>query len=276
MLTTRNVAVIIPIYKEQLNELEEISLKRCFDILKKYDIIVVKPQSLRLNNYDYEFDHIVAFDDKYFFDIQGYNRLMLSATFYEKFLDYKYILIHQLDAFAFKDDLLKWCFKDFDYIGAPWLRYAAYPDLIKKIKNTTLHSLHLKFNLKQKKKLLPTDRQFENKVGNGGFSLRRTQKLHEICLKEIDMIEYYNNRNEHYYNEDAFWSIEVNRKQKQLNIPKYKEAVYFAIENSYKHGFELTGGELPFGCHAWDKHLEFWAPIFTKIGININDLALNR
>jgi hypothetical protein len=35
----------------------------------------------------------------------------LSASFYERFLDTKYILIYQLDAFVFKDELQEWCDK---------------------------------------------------------------------------------------------------------------------------------------------------------------------
>jgi hypothetical protein len=205
----------------------------------------------------------------YFSDVQGYNKLMLSAAFYETFLGYTYILIYQLDAFVFKDELLKWCDRNFDYIGAPWLRFAPYPDTVKELKNRTLQYLNLKWNLKQSQNGFPTDLQFENMVGNGGFSLRNTSKFFQICSQELHAIELYNSKNEHYYNEDVFFSIEVNRKHKQLNIPGYKQAVHFAIENNYIHGFQLTHGELPFGCHAWDKYLEFWRPIFAKNGVVI-------
>lgn len=269
MSNTKKVAVIIPIYKPDLSPLEQIALNRCFDVLSAYDIIAIKPESLKLNEYGCTFSKVVSFEDTYFSDIQGYNRLMLSASFYQAFLDYTYILIHQLDAFTFKDELLTWCNKGYDYIGAPWLRYAAYPDLFKKLKNQTRHYLHLKMNIKQSGTDFPTKWQFENKVGNGGFSLRKTEKFHEICTREQKTIDYYNSRNEHFFNEDVFWGLEVNRRRKQLAIPDYREAVYFAIENSNQHGLELTKSSLPFGCHAWDRDLDFWRPLFSQVGVII-------
>jgi hypothetical protein len=261
--------VIVPIYKPELSELEHISLAQCFKILSNYPIVAVKPKSMSMEQVDYNFNDVLAFDDEYFEDVQGYNRLMLSSHFYKAFLEYEYMLIHQLDAFVFKDELLQWCDKGYDYIGAPWLRYAAYPDIIKEAKNRLRNYLHLNLNLKQPSSGLPTDWQFQNRVGNGGFSLRRTEAMCKICLDDCETIAYYNSREEHYFNEDVFWSLEVNRKRKRLKIPDYKTATHFAIENSYKHGFQITSGKLPFGCHAWDKHLSFWKPIFLQNGVQI-------
>ncbi|MBB5648379.1 DUF5672 family protein [Pedobacter cryoconitis] len=264
-------AIIIPLYKPQLNKLEEISIRQCFKILSQHKIIAVKPQHLSLSQYGFEFDEVISFDDAFFQDIEGYNKLMLSSLFYEKFLAYTFILIYQPDAFVFRDDLSYWCNQGYDYIGAPWLRYTAYPDLIKRIKNQALSYLHRKKNTKQPHTDLPTDLQFENRVGNGGFSLRHTKKFHDICLEDQKEIEVYNSRPEHYFNEDVFWSLEVNRKARRLEIPGYKQAVHFAIENNYLHGFDITKGELPFGCHAWDRNLEFWKPFFEKAGVTIGE-----
>lgn len=268
-MINNTAAIVIPVYRSNPSELELVSLKQCFKVFSSYQIIIVKPKSLDLQNYNYDFNEVVSFDDMFFLDFKGYNKLMLSALFYERFLRYDYILIHQLDALAFKDDLLFWCNKGYDYIGAPWLRYAAYPDFIKEVKSRTYNYFHLRLNLKQTRTTLPTNVQFQNRVGNGGFSLRKTKKFVEICCQDQKMIEYYNSRHEHYFNEDAFWGLEVNRKEHRLKIPKYKEAVYFAIENSYKHAFQLTKGKVPFGCHAWDKHLSFWRPIFLENGIEV-------
>jgi hypothetical protein len=268
-LNNSTAAVIIPVYKSDLSALEQVSLVQCFKMLSNYDIVLVKPETLEINFCGFDFHKVVSFEDRFFLDIKGYNELMLTASFYEKFLDYKFILIHQLDAFVFKDELLDWCAKDYDYIGAPWLRYAAYPDIIKKVKNRSLNFLHLSLNLRQSGMDVPTDIQFQNRVGNGGFSLRKTKRLFDLCNRESQMIKYYNSRPEHYYNEDAFWGLEVNRRFTRIKIPKYKEAVNFSIENSYKHAFHITGGKLPFGCHAWDKHLGFWRPIFAKAGVII-------
>ena len=55
-------------------------------------------------------------------DLKVIINLMLSPFFYESFLDFKYVLIHQLDVFIFKDELNYWCNQNYDYIGAPWFK----------------------------------------------------------------------------------------------------------------------------------------------------------
>jgi hypothetical protein len=192
---------------------------------------------------------------------------MLSDTFYKQFLAYKYILIYQLDAFAFKDDLSYWCKQGYDYIGAPWIIQYKYPDFVKALKSKIQHKLHTRFNVQ--KDGLPSPMQFERKVGNGGFSLRRVSKFHELSISMHQQMEAYLTRDEHRFNEDVFWSIEVNRKQKRLHIPSYKTALKFSMEMSPKDGMEMNHNELPFGTHAWDKNLDFWRPFFKAFGYSI-------
>lgn len=264
-----NAAILIPLYKKKLSKLEEIAITQCFSVLKDHPIIAIKPKSLSLGNYSFPFKDIVDFDDQYFASIEGYNKLMLSAGFYEKFLQYKYILIHQTDAFVFKNELTYWCEKRYDYIGAPWLRDADYPDLLKKVKNKFLSYIYTKQNKKLPNSTIPHPLQFENKVGNGGFSLRNTQRFYDICKLELSLINAYNNINQHRFNEDSFWGIEVNREKKRLRIPDYKEALEFSIENGYHFAFKLNDGKLPFGCHAWDKNLDFWQPIIADFGYDL-------
>jgi len=266
---SNSVTIIIPLYKESLDPLELISIDQCFKVLGRYNIVAVKPRSLALTNYPYPFKKIYNFDDKYFDDIAGYNSLMLSSEFYKEFLSNEYMLIYQPDAFVFKDELEAWCNAGYDYIGAPWLREGDYPDLIKKLKNKLKAYFHIKYNIKQQNSDTPSDLQFENKVGNGGFSLRHVKKFYNLTISEATLIKEYSQQNSHRFNEDAFWSIEVNRKSTRLKIPGYKKAAHFAIENNGNYGLQLTGGKLPFGCHAWDKNLEFWRPIFKTEGVEI-------
>ena len=49
----KKVVVVIPIYKEKLNDLEKISLAQVFDVLGAYDIYFVAPEGL---DYDYRGD----------------------------------------------------------------------------------------------------------------------------------------------------------------------------------------------------------------------------
>jgi hypothetical protein len=226
---------------------------------------VIKPQSLDLTILcDHDFIDYVSFDDHYFKNRQGYNELMLWDGFYEKFLKFEYILIYQLDAFVFNDQLIEWCDKNYDYIGAPWLRSHPYIDVFKAVKSHIRIFLHTCFNIKQPLSDLPTEIQYENKVGNGGFSLRRVRKFYDACKKYKAKQAKYINRPEHHFNEDVWWAIELNRKSRAIKIPGYKKAIFFSFENEPRRAMELTGGTLPFGCHAWNLHMDFWRNMFIK------------
>ncbi|MFI5158785.1 MAG: DUF5672 family protein, partial [Sphingobacteriales bacterium] len=209
----------------------------------------------------------VSFNDEYFKDIQGYNRLMLDSVFYKQLLNYKYILIHQLDAFVFKDELTEWCNRGINYIGAPWMRKKEYPNVFKAIISRGLQYLAKRYDIK--KRGLPSKKQFDNNVGNGGFSLRKVQSFYQICIEEREKIAEYNKKITHHYNEDAFWAIEVNRKKKVLNIPGYKTALQFAFELAPERSYCINHQQLPFGCHAWDLYTDFWRPIFKEYGYDI-------
>jgi len=266
MNEANKVAIIIPLYKDQISAYESIALQQCFKILSNYPVIVIKPESLILpaSITQYPFFNTVSFNDEYFKDIQGYNRLMLDSVFYEQFLNYEYILIHQLDAFVFKDELNYWCSQGIDYVGAPWMRVKEYPNFIKAGVSKGLQYFARRYNIK--KHGLPSKKQFDNNVGNGGFSLRRVKVFYDICISYRDKIAEYNDKTTHHYNEDVFWGIELNRKHKVLNIPGYKQALRFAIELAPERSFKINNNVLPFGCHAWDLNVDFWRPIFKQYG----------
>jgi hypothetical protein len=265
-----NLAVIvIPLYKASLSPHEELAVKQCFKLLSQYKIVAVKPYDLDLANYSMNFDEVIDLDNNLFKNIAGYNKLMLLSSFYELFLDYKFMLVYQPDTFVFKNDLTYWCNQGYDYIGAPWLKFGGYPDFVKKYKTYILRYIHTKLNIKQPGTDLPTDIQSENRVGNGGLSLRNVSKFYEVCIKKQKTIDFYNSRPEYYFGEDVFWSIEANRDRTYLNIPDYRVAVNFSIENNVDYAMGLVKADLPFGCHAWDRDIDIWRPYFEKVGVII-------
>src|SRR5476651_1552466 len=115
------VAVVIPIYKKKPDSNELMSLKQCLSVLKNYPIIFLGPANLDTTVYQKLCNStpfkMITFDEFYFGSIDGYNQLMLSPGFYKSFLDYKFILIYQLDAYVFKDELTYWCNQNYDFIG---------------------------------------------------------------------------------------------------------------------------------------------------------------
>ncbi len=258
------VAVLIPVYKKTPNQLELISLKQCFKILNKYPIIFFAPESLNTSSYEGIFNKTIQterFDNKYFTDLKAYNRLMLSSQFYKRFKRYKYILIHQPDAYVFRDELQYWCDAGYDYIGAPW-----FSD----------------WNLSG------PDSAFLG-IGNGGFSLRKVkshlrvlnsfyyikppgiiikkfidQKFSLASLKQLllDLTiknNTYSAFNNYSDNEDIFWGMVVSEKFNYFKVPSMKTASQFSMEVNAEMLYHQNNNQLPFGCHAWEKYeTSFW------------------
>lgn len=248
------VKVVVPIYRTTLSACERISLEQVCRVLQGYPLVFVKPESLDLSAIQKEFPLFgtESFADEYFRGIEGYNRLMLSPGFYRRFADADYVLICQLDAYIFRDELAAWCAKGYDYVGAPWLVRPLYKHPLMKLFR------HLWRDARTK----ATD----FKVGNGGLSLRRVAKHIEATERlETAIADYLSHPGKHFYNEDVFFSIEVNRHGMDFKYPDYMEALQFSFDKYPALCYELNGGKLPFGCHSWYKKRmkKFWFPIIN-------------
>ena len=239
--------VVIPVYKPELSAYEKIALTQCQAVLSGYDIVVVKPESLDLN---FKLDHTgfstQSFADHYFEDIHGYNRLMLSAGFYNSFSKYEYMLIHQLDAFVFSDQLEYWCSQGYDYIGAPWFAEKDPSNIFDELISWVKNYLYVRYNVKYKDGMPKIGKQLAGRVGNGGFSLRKIAVLMKYCEAYKPLIDHYCSLKHPWFNEDIFWSIELNRKKKQVNIPGLKKALRFAIETRPQKALDMNNNILPF------------------------------
>ena len=250
------VSVVIPIYQNRWSENENLSLAQAIKILSRYPIVIVKPQSLDLSFIQNIYPQVTFenFDDKYFQGISGYNSLMLSTVFYERFLQYDYVLIYQLDAWVFRDELEYWCDKGYDYIGAPWIvkpKYNLLPMRIFAWLKTKYYKLTGKIFVQEMRK---------NKVGNGGFSLRKIQSFYRATLERTDKIEYFLEqpriKGKTIFNEDFFWAVE----NPDFMYPPHMEALRFSFD-IYPHVcLKMNNKALPFGCHAWTYHknINFW------------------
>lgn len=250
------IAITIPIYKPTINVAELISLTQCLKILHRHKIIFVAPASLNTIFYEnicggeIKF-HIERFADEYFENINGYNKLMLSVHFYKRFLNYKFILIYQLDAFVFKDTLLHWCSQNYDFIGAPHAPYNNVTGEVQFLKN-------YKKLLKGLKNIFGFNHKICN-VGNGGLSLRKTQSFY--CLLKILKHKAKKWRN----NEDEFFKYWGNLSYPLFSLPSDETALTFSIEISPKESLKKLNNTLPFGCHAFEKYdWQTWKPYINK------------
>jgi hypothetical protein len=266
----KKVAVVIPVYKTQLTHHEQVALTQCKAVLSAYPIIIVKPQSLDVSSITADTSiSTESFNDSYFESVHGYNDLLMSESFYQRFAGYEFILIYQLDAFVFSDQLNFWCNAGYDYIGAPWLSLKTPSNIFSKGIAKAKNHLYVRYNVKYKDGMPKIGRQLENRVGNGGLSLRRVAIFSSYCVKYRAMIEHYINLRHPWFNEDIFWSIELNRKTKNLNIPPLIRALKFAFETNPQKALQLNNEQLPFGCHGWDKNTGFWKPVFKNFGFDI-------
>ena len=240
-MQSKLVTIIIPIYKIDLSLTEQISLNQCIKILGNHSIVFVQPESLDTSSINFE-GRISSekFPDHYFKSVFGYNRLMLTASFYERFSHSKFILIYQLDAYVFKDELLYWCSKDYDYIGAPWI---ATP-------NKGFKKVLSLFDSKKKK----ARSEIFYKVGNGGFSLRKVSTHISNSKKMKSVIEQNLSRSKDDFRimEDVFWSS-IPEHDSSFLIPDYKEGLQFAFDRKPELALKLNNNKLPFGCHGFEK-----------------------
>lgn len=239
-----SVAVIIPVYKKTPDGNELKYLNHNLWVLRNYPLILVAPQGLDLENYPISNIHKVEyFAPEHFESIAGYNRLLLSESFYVRFIKYKYILICQTDALVFKDELLNWCAKGYDYIGAPWIwkPFFLFQYVLAKMGPLTALQMVLKNNVFKA-------------VGNGGFSLRKVSSFLRALQQEKNISRWK-------LNEDFYWSFFAKSNDQPLVKPKAKESAFFAIETYPARTMKRQNNELPMGIHAWEKYNpSFWKP----------------
>jgi hypothetical protein len=253
---SNQICVVIPVYKTNLSIIEKQSLKQCLKVLDCYNIYFVEPNSLQTSALRLDTGiKVQKFPDEYFEGILGYNKLLLSEVFYKRFSSYKFMLIYQLDCFVFNDELLLWCNKGYDYIGAPWISS----------KKTKFKSFINKFDKPQKRKRS----KIFYKVGNGGFSIRRVDKFLNITRLHRNIIENELKRDLDDFKlmEDVFWSFTASKLDSNFTIPEYKEALKFAIDRKPKIALRLNNNKLPFGCHGINKPkvINFWKKIIPEL-----------
>jgi hypothetical protein len=258
---TDAVAVVVPVYREELTADERVSLRHVDRFLGSFDRYLVMPESLA---FDRDAFRIERFADRFFESKHNYSRLLLTRGFYGRFSRYEYVLLYQLDSLVLSDELLFWCARGHDYIGA-------------------VHTID--------------DLQC---VGNGGFSLRRVASFLEVLtsrtravtphaywaanwadkplltrlralprryakhLRMFNGVQWEIHRLDktaHAWPEDWFWSLEATRFFPAFRVAPNEDGDRFAFSETPRQTFEKIGRQLPFGCHGWPRfERDFWDP----------------
>jgi len=264
-----SLCVIIPIYKPIPGSDELISIKHTLKTFDGKNTFFICPEKFDHSNYQFLFDlysslKITYFNEDYFKNIEGYNRLLLKREFYYKFSDYNYMLIVQPDAYIFSNDLHKWTCGEFDYYGAPWITKVEndIPEFLPFGGNGGVSLRNIKSCIKTLSEFkimeTPAEVMAYFKKFHSGFKL--WIRLPLILLR---MIGYKNNSRNYisFYgaNEDVFWSTKAQTINKEFKPAPVKNEIGFAFERFPEIMYKMNGNKLPFGCHAWEKYNpEFW------------------
>lgn len=249
---SNRVAILIPIYRTDFNPLEEISLKQLKAVLSAYLVFLVVPESLNTDTIVRETGfNVEKFPDEYFHGIEAYSRLCTSTELYERFSDYEYVLIYQLDAFVFSDRLKEFCELSFDYFGAP------IPD-----------------------RIWP---YLDNKVGSGGISLRRIGSClrvlndKERIMERMKSIYPEDEIDKTIYLEDRFFAFCGQCEDIDFTVPDIKTAFEFAVEFNVDGIYDRLKENKPFGCHKWyAENFDFWWPIIKEYGYELTDEDIEK
>ncbi len=267
----RSVAIVLTLsHGTSYTPDEEVAFRHVRHYLSRYDKYVLVPESHRAT---YPGFLTRRFPDRFFGSPRAHGTLLLSEQFYNAFLDYEFVLIHHLDALVFSDRLGEWCGAGYDYIGAPWL-----------ISPDTRHIT-------------------EEKVGNGGFSLRRVRSFLRVLRSRqyfVDPDEYWARyaartnsvvrmlnlprkylkrlvalNDIHWHirwalrgdvHEDRFWAEYATHYDPTFRIAPVDVAMRFAFEAEPRKCFERIGG-MPFGAHRWQKfERAFYEPYLLREG----------
>ena len=267
----KQVAVVVAhSNRPHITEAEEQSLKHLHHFLAPYDKYLIIPESL-----DFSLPGLdnVRFSDRYFGSVDAHRSLLFSTEYYQAFSSYEFVLSYHLDALVFSDELQYWCDTGYDFIGPPWISHKDAPYY--------------------------GNSDYEGKVGNGGFSLKRVSsflKILESGAFAVDPDEYWRthfaNRSlarrmlnwpkklkmrSHRYNnvrweldnwnrnEDLFVADRARHYYPDFTIAPVDVALRFGFESVPRYCYELTSRKLPFGCHAWERYdPEFWHPFLLK------------
>lgn len=267
------VVVLIPVYKDVPDSSEITSIRQTLRILGQYPIVFLGPHLLNSSSYQslcieegvpFVFS---GFDSRYFKGIEGYNRLLLSSFFYERFSDYEYALIAQPDVYIFRNDLDQFLQYGYDYYGAPLI------DCVDEGKITYMFEAggNGGFSLRNIKSAM---RVFKTKkrIYNGSECWQELKKFHKgfelflfIPIWILMLFGFRNNVkwyiNRFGRNEDLFWTGYANQIDHQFKPAPVEVEIGFSWEKFPGELYKLNNKKLPMGCHAWlIRDPIFWKP----------------
>ena len=271
-----SAVIAIQCYREEMSREEKASLVQCGRIFgAKYDVVFFVPESLECSAYLEILPHarLERFEDKYFTSVSTYSWLLLSPEFYLRFQAYEYMLIYQLDAWVFRDELEYWCQKGYDYIGAPFLqKYGKVEQVVIGNGGFSLRKISAMLrvlNNTERRMFAPAQLKefFKFYIAQGKFQQAVKPLLRMFHLYPNNRGKYLEQiRHEKYNSEDkVFTFLSCEFTDDGLSMPDVEEAALFSLDTYPDHFFR----NLPFGCHAWMKgSAPFWKKDIPELSEN--------
>lgn len=295
MSATPSVIIGLPVYRPSIEADEEFSFRHLARHLPAYPHAWIAPEGLDLAAFEQRRPggRIVRFHPDYFRSLHDYSRLLLTEEFYRAFEGFEFLLIHQLDCLVFSDQLAQWTARGDDFIGAPWIiqngkshRWSTGNGgfSLRRLEGMRRVLASRKFTHTAPKRMLDQLAHLDRErhvlpnawlrhwapisddadVSPGRWrganvdDIRRRifWKIQGGVKAYLDQITYH---------EDVFWSQVAPVLDPAFRVTPPDIAVRFAFEQEARWCFEKTGGELPFGCHAWHKYdRAFWEPFLLR------------
>lgn len=240
-MADKSYITVIPIYKKELSEDEAACVRRYETVLHDTPIVFIAPENLDCSWYQKKFPEIgyERFSDKYFTGVKAYNHLMLSEKFYERFLEYEYILIAQTDAVIWQQEnrIPEFIEMGYDYYGAPWVPERRIWEWVF-IKKKGFPGFRIECCKKEGCGI---------RMGNGGFSLRNIRKcialIHEFRFRKI---YWFIKRNE-----DIFFGVFGRNNKCGFQLATVECGLKFAREYHLRDC--VRENDIPYAVHGWQK-----------------------
>ena len=283
-------SVCIPIYKSELNKFEIISIKSHIFKLKAHDIFLLVPKSkkdkiilnLINNNIPDTLYRIHEVNDYCLERYEHYNYLLLSPSFYKFYKSYSHILIAQMDAYTFSDELLKWCNCELDYIGAPCYEYDTYWTnnlFFCGVGGFSLRSIDNTLKLLEKNPIIfkfnDLKRYFKKANSKGKLVIFFNYIFTKIFRKDRLKRDIETHRLTSLFmnlfiilNEDVTYAYYLPKYCDQFKVGNFNQSLNFCIDWNVKKLLKKTSTGEPFGAHGWftyPENLKEWSKIIKEI-----------
>ena len=273
---SKDVAILVLLSPRQtFTADEQLSLRHLVHYLGKYDKYLIAPRTspVRLEGFQFK-----GFSEKFFGSATAINHLLYYPGFFRAFEDYRYIMIYHLDSLVFSDQMAYWCNSGLDYIGAPWIRCDDLPWVKQpRVGNTgfglmkvesALKVLYARYRRHPSTYWLDMFTRNSRRVEPVVRWLKKLQRWFpraRLINRPIEEWEKMRVPSTNRRNCDLFWSDRAVEYWPEYKVASLEQGLAFAFEAAPRTCFEMNGGIIPFGCHAWARYdRKFWEPLLLN------------